>query len=144
MRMALLMLWAHATINPTTPLSVYDAGDGGTPMKTWMLAAAVFAAVACAQFAAAQAPPAYGDARTTASDEEVRQARRAYRAACQTRHNEAYCECMTGGMAQMLAPADLAIATAAFSDRAVDASTAARARAEAARTEVDRGCAQFR
>lgn len=113
-------------------------------MKTWMLGAAVIAVVAGAQLAAAQAPPAYGDARTTASDEEVRHARRAYRAACQTRHNEAYCECMTGGMAQVLAPTDLAIATAEFSEAAIEASSAARARAAAARTEVDRGCAQFR
>lgn len=112
-------------------------------MKTWMIAAAVLAAVTAAHVATAQTPT-FGDARSTASDEEVRQARRAYRAACQTQNSEAYCECMTGGMAQILPPADLAIATAAFSGRAVEASAEAQARVAAARTEVDRGCGQFR
>ncbi|HYD72284.1 MAG TPA: hypothetical protein VEF55_04050, partial [Candidatus Binatia bacterium] len=88
--------------------------------------------------------PAYADARTTASDDEVRLARRAYRAACQTRHSVEYCECMTGGMAQILPPADLAIATAAFTNQSVRASQEARDRIEARRTEVDRGCAEFR
>ncbi len=52
------------------------------------------------------------DARTEASDEEVRTARRAYRAECQRYQTVDYCECMTGGMAQALAPADLGTATA--------------------------------
>ena len=39
-------------------------------------------------------------------------ARRAYRAECQRRQSVEYCECMTGGMAQALAPADLRTATA--------------------------------
>jgi len=52
------------------------------------------------------------DARTEASDEDVRVARRAYRAECQRHHSADYCECMTGGMAQALAPNDLRTATA--------------------------------
>jgi hypothetical protein len=88
--------------------------------------------------------PSYEDARSTATDAEVRDARRAYRSACQTRHSDAYCECMTGGMAQVLPPADLAIATAAFTGQTVQASQEARDRVAARRTEVDRGCAQFR
>jgi hypothetical protein len=114
-------------------------------MKAWIVAL-VFTAACVASQPAAQTnqTPNYGDARTTASDDEVRVARRAYRAACQTRHALDYCECMTGGMAQVLPPADLAIATAAFTGATVQASQEARDRVEARRTEVDRGCAQFR
>lgn len=117
-------------------------------MKALMIAAA-FAVAACAGAAAqTQGGPSavapYADARSSASDEEVRVARRAYRAACQQNHNDGYCECMTGGMAQMLVPADLAVATAAFSGQAVSASAVTGARVDAARTDVDRGCARFR
>jgi hypothetical protein len=119
-------------------------------MRRWIVALVFVAACAASQPAAqtnssdqSQAPT-YEDARSTATDEEVRVARRAYRAACQTRHSDAYCECMTGGMAQILPPADLAIATAAFTGATVQASQEARDRVEARRTEVDRGCAQFR
>lgn len=52
------------------------------------------------------------DARTQASEEDVRAARRAYRAECQLHQSIGYCECMTGGMAQALTPADLRTATA--------------------------------
>jgi hypothetical protein len=125
----------------------------------YLLLAAVFAfAAACAsadpaaqsdagasagQSAQGQTPN-YEDARSTASDAEVRDARRAYRAACQTRHNDAYCECMTGGMAQALPPSDLAVATAAFTGQNVSASQETRARLDATRAEVERGCTQFR
>jgi hypothetical protein len=124
----------------------------------YLLLAAVFAfAAACASDPATQSAgnsgsgqsaqaqtPNYEDARSTASDAEVRDARRAYRAACQTRHNDAYCECMTGGMAQALPPSDLAVATAAFTGQTVSASQETRARVEAMRAEVERGCTQFR
>lgn len=117
-------------------------------MRLWIVALVFVAACAAGQPAAQangqSSAPTYEDARSTASDAEVRDARRAYRAACQTRHSDAYCECMTGGMAQILPPADLAIATADFSGQTVPASQAARDRVEARRTEVDRGCAQFR
>lgn len=80
----------------------------------------------------------YEDARSQASDAEIRDARRAYRSACEQNQSTAYCECMTGGMAQMLSPADLRLAIAAL------AGQSAPAHVEAARAEVDRGCAQFR
>jgi hypothetical protein len=119
-------------------------------MKTWIIAL-VFVAACAASPPAAQtsgsggqsSEPSYEDARSTATDAEVRDARRAYRSACQTRHSDAYCECMTGGMAQVLPPADLAIATAAFTGQTVQASQEARDRVAARRTEVDRGCAQI-
>ena len=118
-------------------------------MKIWIVTLVFVAACAASQPAAqtsssSSQAPTYEDARSTATDEEVRVARRAYRAACQTRHSDAYCECMTGGMAQILAPADLAIATAAFTGQSVQASQEARDRVDASRTEVDRGCAQYR
>lgn len=117
-------------------------------MRAWIIAFAFAAAACAASPPAAQsetaAAPSYEDARSGASDEEVRDARRAYRAACQTRHSQAYCECMTGGMAQALAPADLAIATSAFTGASVQASQAARDRVAARRAEVEGGCAQFR
>jgi hypothetical protein len=120
-------------------------------MKLWItLVAAALFAVGCASAATApqqssgRGEPSYADARSSASDAEVRDARRAYRSACQQNQSDGYCECMTGGMAQALAPADLAIATAALSGQDIAAPPEARARVEAARTEVDRGCAQFR
>jgi hypothetical protein len=51
---------------------------------------------------------------------------------------------MTGGMAQALAPADLAVATAAFSGQSVAASAESRAHVNATRAQVEGGCAQFR
>jgi hypothetical protein len=116
-------------------------------MKLWLFAALFIAACASAEPAAqttSPSNPSYSDARSSASDAEVREARRAYRAACQQTQSDGYCECMTGGMAQALVPADLAVATAAFSSQSVAASAETRARVEAARADVDRGCAQFR
>jgi hypothetical protein len=120
-------------------------------MRFWIVAALFAAACAGAQpaaepqsAAASSAPPSYEDARSTATDEEVRDARRAYRAACQRTQSEGYCECMTGGMAQALPPAELAVATAALAGQSVEASSQVRARVEATRAQVDRGCAQFR
>lgn len=121
-------------------------------MKMWIVTLVLVVAACAASQPDAQTSnsadsgqaPTYEDARSTASDDQVRDARRAYRAACQTRHSNDYCECMTGGMAQILPPADLAIATAAFTNQSVQASQEARDRVEARRTEVDRGCARFR
>lgn len=124
-------------------------------MKLWIVAAVLLAA-ACASpepvvqaggatTAQQQAQADYTtDARSTATDEEVRVARRAYRAACQQSQSEGYCECMTGGMAQALPPSELAVATAALSGETVAASQEVRDRVAATRAEVDRGCAQFR
>src|SRR5512143_2607973 len=97
-------------------------------MKYLILNAVLFAAACAAgagasmQTAAAQggqtsssnSSPTYQDARSTASDEEVRVARRAYRGACERHNSTGYCECMTGGMAQALSPSELQVATAAF------------------------------
>jgi hypothetical protein len=117
-------------------------------MKNWIVAIAFVAACAAnqpAQRVAVQTPaPNYQDARSTASDAEVRDARRAYRSACQAHNSQGYCECMTGGMAQILPPEDLAIATAAFTGQSVHASQEARDRVDARRAEVERSCIQFR
>lgn len=121
-------------------------------MRTWIFAALFVAACASTEPAATTAQdggaagsePSYQDARSTASDAEVRDARRAYRAACQQRNSDGYCECMTGGMAQALAPAELAVATAAFTGASVQATDAVRQRVATVRQDVDRGCAQFR
>jgi hypothetical protein len=112
-------------------------------MKKW-IAALVFAACAANEPAAQTPTPNYQDARSTATDAEVRDARRAYRAACQTRYSLGYCECMTGGMAQILPPADLAIATADFTDQSVQATPEARERVAARRSEMERSCVQYR
>ena len=128
-------------------------------MKYFILAAVLIAA-ACATGAspssqAAVAPggqansaasatsPNYQDARSNASDEEVRVARRAYRGACERRNSTGYCECMTGGMAQALSPSELAVATAAFTGASVQASAETRAHVGAVTSQVDHGCATF-
>jgi hypothetical protein len=120
-------------------------------MRSWIIAALLLAGCATQEPAAAPASrapaasaPTYTDARSTASDAEIRDARRAYRSACQSSGSADYCECMTAGMAQILPPADLNVATAALTGASVSASSAARARVEAARAQVDAGCAHYR
>lgn len=77
------------------------------------LACVLALALSTVAFAQESGTLGYGeDARSHASDEEIRVARRAYRAACQQIQSYEYCECMTGGMAQSLVPADLRTATA--------------------------------
>lgn len=77
----------------------------------------------------------YTDARSSASDADVTIARRGFRSACQTRHSVGYCECLTGSMAQTLAPEDLSIATAQF-----DCQTTSNARVNAARAQAEAAC----
>jgi recombinational DNA repair protein (RecF pathway) len=80
-------------------------------MRTLILALTL--ALAAPALAQTGVTPSYTeDARTHASDEDIRIARRAYRAACQQLQSDDYCECMTGGMAQSLPPIDLRTATA--------------------------------
>ncbi|MBI3439790.1 MAG: hypothetical protein HY054_14280 [Proteobacteria bacterium] len=119
----------------------------------YLILAAVLVGAACMTASAAgthrqtsgtSSSPTYEDARSNASDEEVRVARRAYRAACERHNSVGYCECMTGGMAQALAPSELAVATAAFTGAHVSASAETRAHVEATRSQVDRGCVTFR
>ena len=123
----------------------------------YLILAAVLIAAACAspgpnsqanaapggQSAASASSPNYRDARSTASDEDVRVARRAYRGACERGNSTGYCECMTGGMAQALTPSELAVATAAFTGAQVSASAETRAHVDATRVQVDHGCASF-
>lgn len=121
-------------------------------MKYLVLTAVLVACISAAPSLAAGAghqssassSPNYQDARSSASDEDVRVARRAYRGACERHNSVGYCECMTGGMAQALAPSELAIATAAFTGAHVNASAEARAHVEQTRAQVDHGCATFR
>ena len=86
-----------------------------------ILAIAILIATAPAFAQTSRPIPSTDDARSHASDEEVRVARRAYRAECQKHRSVEYCECMTGGMAQALTPMDLGLAARFFS---VDAATA--------------------
>ena len=50
------------------------------------------------------------DARMIASDQEVGEARRAYRAACDRVESTGFCECVTAGVAQALHPSEVRIA----------------------------------
>jgi hypothetical protein len=90
------------------------------------------------------------DARTEASDDDVRVARRAYRAECERHQTTEYCECMTGGMAQALAPGELRIATALLAPNLTGAQPPAGldpssiAPVEAAATQFEGLCASFR
>ncbi len=124
-------------------------------MKAWIAAFALCAACALSVHNGAsaldRAAPAYTvDARSSASDEEIRQARRAYRAACQRHQSDGYCECMTGGMAQALVPEDLRQATALIphhlghAPAPIVSNQRSLARIDAARAEFEPGCAQFR
>lgn len=99
-------------------------------MKSAILAGALFAAASAATFAFAQdvgvkpmeqanpnasatpAPPSAEapDARQVASDADVGVARRAYRASCQRYQSFGFCDCLTAGVAQALAPSEVRIA----------------------------------
>jgi hypothetical protein len=87
--------------------------------------------------------PTYRDARSTASDAEVRAARRAYRAACEQQASTARCECLTGGMAQSLAPVELNVATGALSGHPVSATDEAQARIAAAQSAAEHACTAY-
>lgn len=99
-------------------------------MKTAILAAALFAAASITTFAFAQddgvkpmeqanpnasatpAPPSVEapDARQIASDADVGAARRTYRASCERYEAPGFCDCLTAGVAQALAPQEVRIA----------------------------------
>ncbi|MGE0045974.1 MAG: hypothetical protein AB7J28_04630 [Hyphomonadaceae bacterium] len=57
------------------------------------------------------------DARSMASDAEVGEARRYYRAQCETFESAAFCECVTAGVAQALAPEDVRLAARTSRER---------------------------
>lgn len=61
-------------------------------------------------------PPSL-DARSVASDREVGEARRGYRAACQRYESAGFCECITAGVAQALPPADVRMAARTIGER---------------------------
>ena len=89
-----------------------------------LLAAALFSAASFAAFAAEPkmdlpkaADTTSVDARTVASDEEVGQARRAYRAQCGRFESAAFCDCVTAGVAQALAPSDVRLAARTIRER---------------------------
>ena len=147
-------------------------------MKTAILAAALFAAASAATFAFAQdaglkpmepanpsasvtpAPPSAEspDARQVASDAEVGVARRAYRASCQRYQSFGFCDCLTAGVAQALAPAEVRIAARgigswinAQGDAAGGADSDSTAAGSNSMTRIDQvqshyaeTCAQFR
>ncbi|MGD9965998.1 MAG: hypothetical protein AB7T59_05725 [Hyphomonadaceae bacterium] len=87
---------------------------------TVLLAATVSAgAIAYAQVVEPVTPPApTTDARSLASDREVGEARRYYRAQCErSGETHAFCECVTAGVAQALMPAEVRIAANGVDDR---------------------------
>ncbi|MGE0743266.1 MAG: hypothetical protein AB7O98_18165 [Hyphomonadaceae bacterium] len=57
------------------------------------------------------------DARSLASDRDVGEARRAYRAACDRVESTAFCECVTAGVAQALMPEEVRIAARTLGER---------------------------
>lgn len=67
--------------------------------------------------APAGGPSVVPDARALASDREVGEARRAYRAACSREENAGFCDCVTAGVAQALMPSEVRIAARTFGDR---------------------------
>lgn len=68
--------------------------------------------------APAGGPSVVPDARAMASDREVGEARRAYRASCNSSgENAGFCDCVTAGVAQVLMPSEVRIAARTFSER---------------------------
>ena len=92
-----------------------------------------------------QSQPTYQDAQSSASEGDVRVARRAYRDACRANGGSAdRCECLTSSLAQTLSPADLTAETARLSGAAAPAARDQAGRISLARTQADAACAQFR
>jgi hypothetical protein len=106
-------------------------------MKTAFAAALMLTTVSAAGFALAQesakppmeqanpnasatpAPPAAEapDARQIASDAEVGQARRYYRAQCNRYESSGFCDCVTAGVAQALSPKEVRMAARTIGER---------------------------
>jgi hypothetical protein len=57
------------------------------------------------------------DARALASDQDVGEARRAYRNACEQHQSPGYCDCVTAGVAQALMPQEVRIAARTIGER---------------------------
>lgn len=109
-------------------------------MKKLLLATALFAAASAGAIAFAQVKPGETmplaqmqpmsvdplapspavdttDARSIATDQDVADARRTYRAACDRYESSPFCECVTAGVAQALMPAEVRIAARTIGDR---------------------------
>jgi hypothetical protein len=92
-------------------------------MRKLLGAAALISAASLTTFAIGQVPPRTTtppesfDARTLASDEEVAEARRYYRAECEEHQSREFCECVTAGVAQALMPAEVRIAGRTIGER---------------------------
>lgn len=106
-------------------------------MKTALAAIMLFATVSAAGFALAQesatkpmeqanpnqsatpAPPSAEapDARQVATDADIGQARRYYRAQCSKHASASFCECVTAGVAQALTPQEVRIAARTIGER---------------------------
>jgi len=108
--------------------------------------------------APAGGPSVVPDARALASDREVGEARRAYRAACSRHENAGFCDCVTAGVAQALMPAEVRIAARTFGERipaqgdayaaadtdVTDAGASSAARIEQVEAHYADACSQFR
>lgn len=87
-----------------------------------LIAAALLASAASVgaiAYAQIEGPPiaTATDARSHASDQEVGEARRYYRAQCQKHETAAFCECVTAGVAQALAPEEARLAARTIGER---------------------------
>jgi hypothetical protein len=99
-------------------------------------------------------PTVIPDARSLASDQQVGESRRAYRAACNRHENAGFCDCVTAGVAQVLMPDEVRMAARTFGERIPaqgdayqnDQSPAMSSAARIAQVEAQyaNACAQFR
>jgi hypothetical protein len=135
---------AVAQVKPLGPDGQYEPA---LPTQQTMTARSAMAADESAQ-----------DARMIASDQEVGEARRAYRAACDRVESIGFCECVTAGIAQALHPSEVRIAARTVGDRIMaqgDAEMASEtdstaglqssaARIEQVEAHYADACAQFR
>lgn len=117
-------------------------------------------AIAYAQIEEPTPPPASSvpDARSLASDRDVGEARRYYRAQCNRHQSAEFCDCVTAGVAQALMPQEVRIAARTIGERinaqgdaqtASDSDASTEAMSSAERIEQIEGhyanaCAQFR
>jgi hypothetical protein len=62
-------------------------------------------------------PTVVPDGRAMASDQQVAEARRHYRAQCNRHESAGFCDCVTAGVAQALAPSEVRIAANTISER---------------------------
>lgn len=143
-------------------------------MKKFVAAAALVVGISAGAIAYAQIKPGPGsstaapiisteaevtatDARSLASDQQVADARRYYRAQCNEYESQGFCECVTAGVAQALMPEEVRIAARTIGERINaqgDAGYSADTDATAAMSSAERieqveghyadACAQFR